>query len=46
MLRQRADFEAGKMGEVYSLEAHYHANHDYIFAKHKNQPPTNHSMAA
>lgn len=36
MLRQRADFEAGKMGEVYSVEAHYHANHDYYFAKHKN----------
>ncbi|MCS6245364.1 MAG: Gfo/Idh/MocA family oxidoreductase [Opitutus sp.] len=36
MLRQRADFEARKMGDVYSVEAHYHANHDYYFAKHKN----------
>ncbi len=36
MLRQRADYEAGKMGEVYSVEAHYHANHDYYFAKHKD----------
>jgi len=36
MLQQRADFEAGKMGEVYSVEATYHANHEYYFAKHKN----------
>ncbi len=36
MLRQREDFEAGKMGEVFSVEAHYHANHEWYFLKHKN----------
>jgi predicted dehydrogenase len=36
MVLQRTDFEAAKMGDVFSVEAHYHANHDYYFAKHKN----------
>ena len=36
MQRQRADFEAGKMGEIYSVEAHYHADHSWYFSKHKN----------
>jgi len=36
MLRQRADFEAGRMGEVYCVEAHYHADHAWFFSKHRN----------
>ncbi len=35
MLRQRADFEAGKHGEVFSVEAHYHADHNWYFGKHR-----------
>jgi predicted dehydrogenase len=36
MLLQRADFDAGKMGKIFSVEAHYHANHEWYFSKHKN----------
>jgi len=33
MMRQRADFEAGKHGNLFSVEAHYHADHRWFLKK-------------
>ena len=33
MIRQRADFDAGKHGELFSVEAHYHADHRWFLKK-------------
>jgi predicted dehydrogenase len=33
MIRQRADFDAGKHGNLFSVEAHYHADHRWFLKK-------------
>jgi predicted dehydrogenase len=33
MIRQRADFDAGKHGNLFSVEAHYHADHRWFLQK-------------
>jgi predicted dehydrogenase len=33
MIRQRADYDAGKHGNVYSVEAHYHADNRWFLEK-------------
>ena len=33
MLRQRADYEAGKHGELFSVESHYHADNRWFLKK-------------
>ncbi len=33
MIRQRADFEAGKHGNLFTVEAHYHADHRWFLQK-------------
>ena len=33
MMRQRADYEAGRHGELFSVEAHYHADHRWFLKK-------------
>jgi predicted dehydrogenase len=33
MIRQRADFDAGKHGTLFSVEAHYHADHRWFLKK-------------
>ena len=33
MIRQRADFDAGRHGELFSVEAHYHADHRWFLQK-------------
>ena len=33
MIRQRADFDAGRHGELFSVEAHYHADHRWFLSK-------------
>jgi predicted dehydrogenase len=37
MIRQRADFDAGRHGEVFSVEAHYHADHRWFLKKQWSQ---------
>jgi len=33
MIRQRADFDSGKHGNLFSVEAHYHADHRWFLKK-------------
>ena len=33
MIRQRADYDAGRHGELFSVEAHYHADHRWFLKK-------------
>lgn len=33
MMRQRADFEKGKIGDLVTVEAHYHADHRWFLGK-------------
>jgi predicted dehydrogenase len=33
MIRQRADYDAGKHGEIFSVEAHYNADHRWFLKK-------------
>ena len=37
MIRQRADYEAGRHGEIFSVEAHYHADHRWFLKKQWSQ---------
>ena len=37
MIRQRADYDAGKHGNVFSVEAHYHADHRWFLKKQWSQ---------